>query len=217
MSPPWTIRRRCTIPQAGCRDPVVESKLCFHIDRCLKYTNSPGNHEVPSPRIAPIGRAAPPLNRRCQVRLVWTLVSLRLDAMATPSSSYLSGWGIVIHPSQGFHVSATIQMWWDIQMRLTLKLRCSLQYCNIVMSDGNKMSDSATLQMLWSHNRSLQKHKYKKQKESGHMIGVSKNPDDLLILANLACSWINTINFAIGDRSASACDTLRMNTICRYI
>ena len=43
------------------------------------------------------------------------------------------------------------------------------------------------------------------------MIGVSKNPDDLLILANLACSWINTINFAIVDRSASACDTLRMN------
>ena len=43
------------------------------------------------------------------------------------------------------------------------------------------------------------------------MIGVSKNPDDLLILANVACSWINTINFAIVDRSASACDTLRMN------
>ena len=55
-------------------------------------------------------------------------------------------------------------------------------------------------------NTNIEEHK-----ESCHMIGVSKNPDDLLILANVACSWINTINFAIVDRSASACDTLRMN------
>ena len=35
-------------------------------------------------------------------------------------------------------------------------------------------------------NTNIEKHT-----ESGHMIGVSKNPDDLLILANLACSWSN--------------------------